>query len=85
LYDELATDLQDGKRYDDLEFTLLERAENGSVKSAVTKYYTGAWLIVDNGYLAWPSSLSCDKFITNLLNLLKTLPFAGLVRTSIEE
>jgi hypothetical protein len=38
LYDELATDLRDGKRYDDLDFSLLERAEDGSVKSAVTQY-----------------------------------------------
>jgi hypothetical protein len=30
-------------------------AEDGSVESAVTKY-TGAWLIVDNVYLAWPTA-----------------------------
>ena len=52
LYDQLATDLRDGKRYDDLEFTLFETAEDGSIKSVK---YTGAWLIVDNGYLAWPT------------------------------
>jgi hypothetical protein len=48
----LATDLRDGRRYDDLEFTLLERAEDGGVNSVK---YTGDWLIVDNGYLAWPT------------------------------
>ena len=52
LYDQLATDLRDGRRYGNLEFTLLERAEDGGVNSVK---YTGAWLIVDNGYLAWPT------------------------------
>jgi hypothetical protein len=31
LYDELATDLRDGKRYDDLEFTLLESLPPGII------------------------------------------------------
>jgi hypothetical protein len=51
LYDSLSTDLRDGKRYSDIEFELLERDPVTNDIKAVR--YTGAWLIVDNGYLSW--------------------------------
>ena len=51
LYDKLSTDLRDGRKYSDIEFELLER--DPVTKNIKVVRYTGAWLIVDNGYLSW--------------------------------
>jgi hypothetical protein len=52
-YDTLSTDLRDGRKYSDVEFELLQRDPLTDEIKAVR--YTGAWLIVDNGYLSWPT------------------------------
>jgi hypothetical protein len=38
----------------DAEFDLLERGEDGKIKSV---RYKGVWLMVDNGYLRWPTTV----------------------------
>ena len=50
MYDEFASGLKYGELLEDAEFTLFERDSNGNI---VERRYKGAWLIVDNGYLAW--------------------------------
>ena len=43
-----------GNILDDVEFELLARDENGDVCSCK---YRGVWLLVDNGYLAWSTTM----------------------------
>lgn len=53
LFDELSTGLRDGRMYNNMEFNLLELdRDTGRVKKV---RYVGAWLLVDNGYLWWPT------------------------------
>ena len=52
-YDHLACGLRDGKLYDDIEFQLLEKTSSG----IITRKYKGGWVIVDNGYLPWPTMI----------------------------
>jgi len=49
-FDELANQLRKRERYADLHFTFLEAAADGTVKEVKC---SGAWTIVDNGYLQW--------------------------------
>lgn len=49
-FDDLANQLKKGERYEDLTFILLEHDGDGGVKEVE---YSGAWTIVDNGYLRW--------------------------------
>lgn len=58
LFDDLARGMKEGRRYQDVEFELLERDSNGSV---VAVKYRGAWLLVDNGYLSWPTTMPPTK------------------------
>ena len=63
LYDDLATDLRDGKRYGDYTFHLFERGDNGTIHMVK---YKGAWTIVDAGYLNWPTMVPPSKYyVTN--------------------
>ena len=63
LYDNLATDLRDGKRYGDYTFHLFERGDNGTIQKVM---YKGTWTIVDAGYLDWPTMVPPSKyFVTN--------------------
>lgn len=50
LFDKLAHLLREGKRYADVTFTLWRRDGN-AIRG---QRYRGPWLLVDNGYLAWP-------------------------------
>jgi len=52
LFDSFAKIMRDGEQFDDLVFELKERAPDGSIKLVK---YRGAWEIVDNGYLSWPT------------------------------
>ena len=54
LYHDFACDLHNSKILQDVEFDLLEKDGDGVVHS---QKYKGAWMIVDNGYLAWPSNI----------------------------
>ena len=58
LYDALAKCLRDGSKFDDLEFVLLRRLDDGTV---VEDRYRGGWLLVDNGYLPWPAMVPPSK------------------------
>ena len=54
-YDEIATALHQGDSpLDEHSFTLLERDDSGTVTEV---NYRGGWLLVDNGYLAWPCTI----------------------------
>ena len=49
-FDTLANQLKKGEIYSDMEFVLLEEDADGNVREIK---YSGAWTIVDNGYLRW--------------------------------
>jgi hypothetical protein len=52
------TDLKNGHIMDDLFFDLYERGGGADGDTIVKKRrYKGAWLLVDNGYLAWPTTV----------------------------
>jgi hypothetical protein len=55
LFDDFATALRNGSALDDVEFVLLERSGNGV--DVVERKYRGAYLITDNGYLAWSCTI----------------------------
>jgi hypothetical protein len=50
LFDELVQGVNNGDKYSDNEFKLLEYDINGNVQEIT---YIGAWFMVDNGYLSW--------------------------------
>jgi hypothetical protein len=54
LFDAFVRGIYKGKILDDDEFTLFELDEKGDV---VEVQYQGAWLLVDNGYLNWPTTV----------------------------
>jgi len=53
-FDKFVTGIRNGKVLDDVEFQLLERDEGGRICS---RRYQGAWLLVDNGYLQWATTM----------------------------
>jgi hypothetical protein len=54
LFDDFVKGIHDGTILQDVEFELLERGINGEV---LTVKYRGAWLMVDNGYLQWSTTV----------------------------
>ena len=50
LYDPLLSGVKEGTKYSDNTFKLLEKTVNGDIKEVT---YSGAWFMVDNGYLNW--------------------------------
>jgi DDE superfamily endonuclease len=54
LFDAFAKGIYDGTVLSDVEFGMLEHDENREI---VTVRYKGAWLLVDNGYLRWPTTV----------------------------
>jgi DDE superfamily endonuclease len=61
LFDTYARAIYDGEILQDVEFVLLEKGANGEV---IEVAYCGAWLLVDNGYLKWPTTIPPMK-VTN--------------------
>jgi hypothetical protein len=60
IFDNFMTDLKDGHIINDMFFSLYEDAIGGNTTkktTVVTRTYQGAWLLVDNGYLAWPTTV----------------------------
>ena len=53
-HDRLLSGIQNGKLYADVEFDLEEMRADGEIR---TKRYKGAWIMVDNGYLNWPTTV----------------------------
>ena len=58
LYDSFVTGIQQGTKLDDVTFELVEADKDGNI---VFVKYEGAWLIVDNGYLRWPTTVPTFK------------------------
>ena len=54
LYDSFVTGIQQGTKIDDVTFELVEADKDGNI---VFVKYEGDWLIVDNGYLRWPTTV----------------------------
>jgi len=54
MYDELIRGVNEGTRYSNNEFKLLELDKN---KNEIEVTYQGAWFIVDNGYLNWSCTI----------------------------
>jgi hypothetical protein len=54
LFDTFVKGIHDGTILEDVEFELLERGANNEV---LTGKYRGAWLMVDNGYLQWSTTV----------------------------
>jgi hypothetical protein len=62
LFDDLIKGVNEGKHYQDNEFSLFEKDENGDV---VKIKYKGVWFIVDNGYLNWSCTVPPMKHPTS--------------------
>jgi hypothetical protein len=64
LFDDFIRGIHEGKYLSDVEFELYEKDDNGAVFSVK---YRGAWVLVDNGYLAWSTTIPPMKktFIQN--------------------
>jgi hypothetical protein len=65
LFDNFVVSLHEGCHLDDVTFEMYESDRNGNIQKVK---YSGAWLIVDNGYLNWSvtvpplkASTSCPK------------------------
>lgn len=63
LFDDFVVGLHEGRNLDDFTFELYERDARGNIVSAK---YRGPWLIVDNGYCNWsttipPMKRTCDR------------------------
>ena len=54
LFDDFVKSIYNGKILQDVKFSLFEHNANGEI---VQRHYTGAWLIVDNGYLEWSTTV----------------------------
>lgn len=54
LFDELIKSVHDGKLMEDEEFELFELDKDGNVQTVL---YSGAWFLVDNGYLDWATTV----------------------------
>lgn len=54
LFDDFVSGIRHGECLKDVEFELLEHGRNGEV---VTVKYTGGYVIVDNGYLRWSTTV----------------------------
>jgi hypothetical protein len=69
LLDNFMTDLKDGIIMQDIFFDLYESfdatvSDSNTIDNGITipsikktRTYLGAWLLVDNGYLAWPTTV----------------------------
>jgi hypothetical protein len=54
LYDQFVRGIYEGNVMNDVEFILLERGQDNN---PIPVRYRGAWLIVDNGYHQWPTTV----------------------------
>jgi hypothetical protein len=74
LFDNFMTDLKDGIIMNDMHFDLYENTTAsvgpGDATAAVTtRRYQGAWLLVDNGYLAWSTTVPPIKTTSSRLEI----------------
>lgn len=63
LFDDFARGIKEGRYLGDVEFELFEWNSAGDAVVAVR--YRGAWLMVDNGYLSWPTTVPPTKTTTD--------------------
>jgi hypothetical protein len=54
LFDNFVRGIHDGKKLSNLQFTLFEKNPSGKV---VEQKYQGCWLLADNGYLNWSTTM----------------------------
>jgi hypothetical protein len=62
LFDEFAHGMKEGRHLSEVEFELFEMDSAGNI---VAVKYRGAWLMVDNGYLSWPTTIPPTKTTTD--------------------
>lgn len=72
--------MHQGELFNDLVFELKERAPDGSIK---TVCYRGAWEIVDNGYLPWPTMVPPFKCSTTYAEM-RFLKWIESLRKDVE-
>jgi hypothetical protein len=75
LFDNFAVALNEGRTLQDCTFELYDIDSRGNV---VKQKYEGAWLIVDNGYLNWPTTVpplktSCSRLIVRFSQWLESI------------
>ena len=58
IYDEFIMGVKGGNLLADNKFQLFEKNNNGEV---ITRWYSGCWILCDNGYHAWPTMMSPMK------------------------
>lgn len=63
LFDDFVRGINEGRLLDDIEFELLELDQYGN---EVKVRYRGAWVLVDNGYLNWATTIPPFKSTTSL-------------------
>ena len=79
-FDKFATDLKEGKILQDVEFILLERDLSGNI---IEVKYKGAWVMVDNGYLKWPTTIPPFKH-SNKLSEIRWSKWVESMRKDVE-
>ncbi len=80
IFDPFMQGLQEGKILDDLEFDLYEYNDGGDI---VLQRYRGGWLLVDNGYLARPTTVPPIK-TTNSWKEILFLGWLEALRKDVE-
>jgi len=61
LFDQFVSGVYKGTIYSDIEYDLYEKNVDGEIQKM---QYKGAWIIVDNGYLNWPTMIPPYKHTT---------------------
>ena len=82
LFDGFMTDLKNGHIMDDMTFDLYERGGPDG-NTIVKRRYQGAWLLVDNGYLAWPTTVPPIKTTSSRVEI-RFSEWLALMRKDVE-
>ena len=53
-FDDFVQGIHRGELYEDMKFDLFEKSGNGTV---IRQSYKGCWIICDNGYLKWSTTI----------------------------
>ena len=82
LFDCFMTDLKNGEIMNDMFFDLYERGGPDG-DTIVKRCYQGAWLLVDNGYLAWPTTVPPIKTTSSRVEI-RFLSWLESMRKDVE-
>ena len=66
MFDDFLTSVKDGNILDDVTFTLYEYDSNRNI---IKRNYSGAWVLVDNGYHSWSTMICPYKLDTSIQNI----------------